>query len=146
MAHLWISTEVLHPLPQSLLIPYIHSHSHRAASIRVFVILTGKTGFSYKMVHFPPRIFKKEEEGGEGKERKSSVIEERSGVAKRRGGRGGEQESRHVFCQVVLLVRLILTNCAPSRVNLLFCCFFSDPPQSCNVLVAFPCPKNHIGM
>jgi hypothetical protein len=81
-----------------------------------------KTDFSCKMIYFPPGIGKKKAK------RKSSIIEKRSGVAKEKGEGGeGKAKSRHIFYQVVLLVRLILTNCAPSRVNLLFCCFSLIP-------------------
>lgn len=54
--------------------------------------------------------------------RKSSIIAERSGVGKRKRG-GGAVGARLILRQVALLMRLILTDCAPSRVNLLFAAF-----------------------
>lgn len=55
-------------------------------------------------------------------ERKSSIIAERSGVGKQKQG-GGAVGTSLILRQVALLMRLILTDCAPSRVNLLFAAF-----------------------
>lgn len=68
------------------------------------------------MIHFPPGIGKREKE--------SLPLLQKDLEWEREVGRGkGMWGSRPVLCQVALLMRLILTNCAPNRVNLLFAAF-----------------------
>lgn len=115
-------TRGLSPLFQHspLLLHSTHWRFHTAASVRPFVRGTRKTDFSCKTIHFPPGIGKREKE--------SLPLLQKDLEWEREVGRGkGMWRSRPVLCQVALLMRLILTNCAPNRVNLLFAAFLWSP-------------------
>jgi hypothetical protein len=71
--------------------------------------------FSCKTIHFPPGIRKRQKE--------SLPLLQKDLEWESGSGEEGMWGTRLILCQVALLMRLILTNCAPNRVNLLFAAF-----------------------